>query len=1216
MFQREKSLWFCLTAVFALAITLAGNGKIALAQTDRGVITGTVTDTSGAAIPSVAVVAIQKSTGVQFQTVTSGYGFYSLLDLPIGSYDVNFRRDGFKDLDQRNIIVETQHTIRVDAKLAVGSVMETVTVTTAQPVLEIQTEVGTNMNAQEMTDLPLSVNGGRDMTAFAFAVTPNVNGSEWASSIGNSQNFTKSVLIDGTSVDSGVVGHVQESEPSMDAIDEAQVDTAGLRAEDGRTGGGAFLYELKSGTNVFHGSGFGFLGNEFLNANTWDNKWYLSQCASGDTTCENQYKRARDRYSDYGFSGGGPVWRKWLGLKKMYVFGAYEKYLQSDFRESPNQATVPTAKMLNGDFSELLSEASTVQGNWPDGTPMCTSAPCPILQSENGPAFTDSVGNTIYYGSIFSPSGNAYPGNIITDPISSRAKSLISLYQKDYQPTGPGVLNNYPSLVNGFPWFHQSQLSFKYDWEVTPNDKVAVSYIYTLRPRIAVSGLWEAGSSDGGPLTDSNEQVTVANAYRGNETHVFNPNLLNTISYTFNAFQNKRVPSETSAGPGTMGLGNIDHLGGLPLIGLNGGPNGVWEAWPGWQAQYGYVAYNAILNDTLSWTKARHTMKFGLEYRALGFNYDSTGGSLAYYFSNTTFAPTAWQIQGYVGSSLANLMLGYPINASQGVTFDQDSRRKEVALFAQDDIKINKRFTVSADLRWELTGPLHALNGEWSNYDINAPNPLFNNIPGAYTWLAHPSDSFETYADWHQFGPKLGGSYQINDKMVVRASAGINFVPLGWNQFYAVPYGAAAGFTGIDQVAEIAPQTPAFQWDASAYPGVYTPGAGKVNTPALQQVWGPANIDPHTRQLGFTQNWFAGLQYALPGNAKVELSYMGNSGKNLHDGAINPLNYPQWSTYQPLLQSGNAEAWVSDAASAAAAGVPYPYPGFAGEAYQAINPFPQVQSNTYGGVYFTSSPLGRTGYNAVTVEGMKQRGSLNLDLSYNWSRSTGNTGTALIEQWSFNYWWQNPYDYKHEATYPSTYDQVKGYLTYALPLGQGRRFLSGSRVLNYLVGGWVMGTTVWYGNGGLFGAVGSSNYYPGWSADYANVTPNASFKNMFKRWNPAWNPSAAGAGSDPESLYFNPNNFSNPTYGQLGNSPTLFSNWRGWSEPQENGSLLKKTRFGADNRYVVTLRAEFFDLFNRHYWYGPNTNIASPFFGHVTGVSGNRTGQLGARFEW
>jgi hypothetical protein len=95
-----------------------------------------------------------------------------------------------------------------------------------------------------------------------------------------------------------------------------------------------------------------------------------------------------------------------------------------------------------------------------------------------------------------------------------------------------------------------------------------------------------------------------------------------------------------------------------------------------------------------------------------------------------------------------------------------------------------------------------------------------------------------------------------------------------------------------------------------------------------------------------------------------------------------------------------------------------------------------------------------------------------------------------------------------------------------------------------------------------------------------------------------------------------PSNFSNPTFGQLGNSPSVFSNWRGWAAPQESASLLKKTHFGSDKRYTMTLRAEFFNLFNRHYWNNPNTSFSSAYFGHVTGVSGNRTGQLGARFEW
>ena len=195
-------------SLFALFLLLSMSW-LAAAQSDRGVITGTVTDKSGAIVPTVQVTATQASTGMQFTAVSNSYGAYALLNLPAGTYNLGFRRDGFKDLTQTGVVLEAQHTIRVDARLDVGAVTETITVHTETPVLELQSEVGTNMNAQELTDLPLTANGGRDMTSFAFAITPNVSGTEWASSIGNSQNFTKSVLIDGTSSDSGVVGHIQ-----------------------------------------------------------------------------------------------------------------------------------------------------------------------------------------------------------------------------------------------------------------------------------------------------------------------------------------------------------------------------------------------------------------------------------------------------------------------------------------------------------------------------------------------------------------------------------------------------------------------------------------------------------------------------------------------------------------------------------------------------------------------------------------------------------------------------------------------------------------------------------------------------------------------------------------------------------------------------------------------------------------------------------------------
>jgi hypothetical protein len=1182
------------------------------AQNDRGSIKGTVTDNTGAVVPSVHVIAKRIATDENFKTETDGQGVYTLSQLPIGEYALQFDKSGFKKLNKLNIILETQHIIQIDALLEIGSISETVTVTTSAPVLEMQAEVGTNMNAQEMTDLPLSVSGGRDITNFAFAVAPNVGGSSWETNVGNSQAFTKSVLIDGTSSDSGIVGQIQESEPSMDAIQEAQVDSTGLRAEDGRSGGGAFLYELKSGTNTYHGTSFGFLANEMFNANTWDNKWYLSSCSSTDSTCKETYRRAKDRYQDYGFSGGGKIWRNWLHLKEMYAFAAYEKYDQEDWRENPSGGTVPTTKMLAGDFSELYTAATAAKGS-----STCPTSPCPILTSDGITPFKDSAGNTIYYGQIFSPSGLAYSGNKITDTVSSLGSKIVDVYKKYYTPTRDGVINNYPSLYNTYPKFTQTQFSIKYDWKLAENDHVASSYIYVLRPRThASSSLWQKGTKDGGPLTSAYVQTVITNAYRINETHTFSPSMINNAAFTFTAFQNKARPVNTLMSASDLGLGDYDSLPYFPEIGLNGWPNGVGEDWLGDNYVNGYVAYNGIVNDTFTKIKGRHLMKFGFEYRTLGFNYDNTGGALEYVFSNNTNAPTDSAVQSYVGYALANMMLGEVQSANREVTYTQDGRRKEISFFAQDDFRVSKRLTVNADLRWELTRPLHVIGGKWSNFDTNVSNSLFGNIPGTIVWLNHSNDSFETNIDWHQIGPKIGGSYQVNKKMIARASFGVNFVPVGWNQYYAVPYGANAGYTATDKVSEIAPQTAAFQWDKDPYPGVYTAPTGPCSTcKDLYSVWGPTSVDPASAKLAFIDNWYAGLQYELPGHAKIEISYMGTSGHNLHDGALNPHNYPTWSTYQPLLKSGHVSDWITNEAEATAAGVPYPYSGFTGDAYQAINPFPHVQSNTWGGVYFAGSPLGKSGYNAITVEGKKQGGSLNFDFSYNWARSTGNTNTALTEEWVFGKGFQDPYAYNHEATWPYYYQQFKGYLTYGLPLGKGRKYLSNlNHYFNPIVNGWTLGTILWYGQGSQISAISSSYSYSGWSGVYTDVVSHPDFKNKFKRWNPAWNPTVSGSGSDPDSLYVDTSNFSNPTWGNLGNSPSTFKHWRYWADPSEQLSIVKKTPI--KGRAVVTLRAEFDNVFNRHYWNSPNLSYGSAYFGHVTGVSGNRTGQVGARFEW
>jgi hypothetical protein len=499
------------------------------AQVDRGTITGRVTDTSGAVIPSVGVTATEVSTNAKYDTVSNGLGIYSLLNLPIGTYTVKYQKQGFKATDHPGIVILAKHTSQVDAQLVTGSTVETVTVH-GNPILELQPEVGTNMTQQEINSVPLSIAGaGRDQLAVAFAVTPNVSGDTWYSSVNGSQQYTKNVMIDGTSIDSGVMGDLVESGPSLDAVQQVQVDTNGLSAEESRTGGGAFMLELKSGTNKWHGSAFGFMTNEDLGANTWDNNWWLSQCGK-NATCPNgnprsSYGRARNRYFDYGFSGGGPIWKN-----HTFFYAAYEKYMQDDWRTNPTGATAPTTKMLDGDFSELLSLGSQHAG--------CTSNPCAT-------GYNDPAGNPIYYGAVFLPNGQVAPGNVIPAGLwgaSSISQKVIGLYKQYYKPTAPGVTNNFPMNSSLDPHFAQYQFSIKLDHNFSARDHFASSYIWNHRPKTEMLDpaniMWEPGSQTGGPLTPASHQELHTNAYRFSETHTFSPNLLNVMSYTFNQFQN------------------------------------------------------------------------------------------------------------------------------------------------------------------------------------------------------------------------------------------------------------------------------------------------------------------------------------------------------------------------------------------------------------------------------------------------------------------------------------------------------------------------------------------------------------------------------------------------------------------------------------------------------------------------------------------------------
>ena len=938
MVKKLRLLVFCLCV---LSFLLTGT---TWAQVGGGEITGTVTDPSGAVMPGVTVTAINVETGVIYAPVTTNtVGVYSILDLPIGTYAVRFEARGFNTYNQSGITISMGQIVKLDVPLKIGTTAETVSVRANASPLDSQTAtVATTLNSPAITDLPFSVAGGRDVSRIAFSIIPTVGGDTFNTSVANSVSVSKVVMVDGTDFDAGIQGFQQA--PGMEAVQQFRVETSGISAESAGTGGGAFMYVLKSGTNQFHGSAFGFLHNEAFDANTWDNNYWLGYCNQPNNAssgqCAADYNRPRDRFHDFGFSAGGPVIipKIYNGKDKTFIFGDFERYDQTDLRFLQDAATVPTAGMLAGNFSDLLDK-SVSYGQ-------------------------DSAGNTIYRGAVFDPATqNVFVGNIIpSDRISPQAKKVVGLYQKYYAPNNSNIVNNFNAPFSGAPIYKQTNFDLKVDQNFSVKNHLSVSFNYSNQPVVSLgdssTDLWVNGSSDPGPLNSAQEQQTFTKNLRGIDTYTISPNVVNVLSVAWNHWYKPELdPSPVD----NQSLGFTAESGPLannfPVIKFTGA-NGINEESIGnrFGYKYGYTQWH--ISDNVSWLKGRHDIKFGGQFITYAANNTGLQGEVTYNFSSATGVPTALEsnseISPYLGFGFANFLLGDVGSASKNTAIPLGGRGKGMDLFIEDQIKVTRRLTVNASLRWDTNYPWHEVNGHWSEFDLNATNPTWSPYVGTYRFLSNGSQSFWTNNDFHQFGPHVGAAYQFSRKLVARAAWGMFYVPLGINTWGAIPYQGTAsfGYAGTNNAPNAGISLPAFNWDQNIYPGVEV---APVRDPTANQmqVWGPAYIDPNTLHLGRTENWNLGVQYEFGNSTVLDVSYVGNIGRNLHAGYLDPRNYPTWSKYKPLLVSGNAQATVTSQADAQAAGVPWlPFAvteNFIGgwshgyyPAWAAISPYPQA----------------------------------------------------------------------------------------------------------------------------------------------------------------------------------------------------------------------------------------------------------------------------------
>ena len=1192
------SLFFFLTAALS-------------AQSNRATITGTVTDATGAIVPGVDVTATNTGTNVPTKTVSNQDGIYVIPNLFPGKYSVEFKRDGFETLVRPTVTLESTEVARIDAALKVGAVTQTVTVTTDAPVLDLERpSEGTNMNGQVVTDLPLSIyNGGRFVEDFAVAITPGYSpvSSPYGAVVNGGQWFVKDYTIDGTSGTTNIRGDSMEAGPTMEAVEEVQAQTSGLDAQSAITGGGVMSFNLKSGTNNWHGSAFLYGVNELLDANTWTDDYY-------------QEGKPERRGWDYGFSLGGPIIKN-----KTFFFGAFERYQQIDFRLNGGSASVPTAQMLTGDFSQLLG-GTLCTGD--AGTGFCNgydSTATPIMVENDAGQTIQAQENMIYDPTT----GNQFTGNIIPPGTISAEAQKVNAFYKNYAPQFGGIDNNSRGLIQNTPTQTPNWFVVKLDHVLREQDHLSGSWIYDHQPRTLddSGGLWQAGTHNGGPLSNGRYQIFRSQQWRLSESHTFSPRVLNVLNFTYNFDYNASSPTDPGNWASQLGFGNTGATT-FPLISFSdNSAYGHNETFIGntWQGNVSGV--NIMTGDTLTWTKGRHNLSFGGEFKAHEINSRSGQGALSFDFS---YLDTAGPGYPYDGFGYATYLLGLSDKASESVAYNLYGRQKGLNLFAEDSYKVIPKLTLSMGLRWNYNFRFHEKYGNWANFDQTAISPLYG-IPGTLVFAKNGSDSFERNEYARQFGPSFGFAYQLHPKTVFHASFGLIYNPVGVAFFTGVPDGFAPEL-GTNSASN-------FSWDgaggAGNYPGVLT--KANVNTDPSTMLPFPVSVDPRALKLGYSEAFNFGIQHELTPNTRFEISYVGNRGHHLTDTAL-AANQGPTSTFLRLVNQ-NPGLWgfsnyVCSPADAATYGIQYPYTangGFCGPVLAAIAPLPQMASaeaNTWylccSNLYYVGLPLGQSFYDSMVVNVVKRTGrGLTMDMSYVWSRQEGDSYSAQQEG-NNGYTGVQDFGNMREAAHAVTgYDLahvVKGFVSYELPFGRGRQWLAGqNHVVNGIVSGWTWTGMVIYNTGQPFEVSAANPYWPLWG----DIYPQFNLAGFTGPSNPRnYVPIPAGQTTVPaQDVYMPPSVAGNPATGVLPPSPVT-SALRCPGQANENTSLLKNFTMGSDGRYRLSLRTEFYNLFNRHYYNiqgcaGSRSSIGAANFGEILGVNDNpRQGQFAVRFEF
>lgn len=1142
-----------------------------MAQSERGNITGLVTDSTGAVMPNVPVVITNTATNVPENVTTTSAGEYNAANLVPGVYRIEISTSGFKRFTEDGVTLTAGSTARADARLELGTVGETVEVTANAVQLQTENAKVTTAVQNVMVDqLPLVVGGAMRSPYDLVAVAAESKGSGTSLSLGGGQAASWSATLDGMLVNtnrSSDAGETSYLAPSVESITEFGVDTNGFKAEFGQAGGGVITFVSKSGTNEYHGVAYDFLRND-----DFDARGFFAPTRS-------IYKQ-----NDFGATAGGPVWipKLYQGRNRTFFFVAYEGF-RNRLGQNGSILSVPTPEMYQGDFSKLVSS---------NGTLIPIYNPATTQPNASGGGYTRQP----------------FPNNQIP-------QSLFSTISKEMLALAPQVMPNRPGLVPGSPnWVRNNYVvnngsltsptnkgSVKIDQNFGYNHHVAFFYNRS-------SYINEPGPSGppGLPLPLWNGQFTSYDAsdYRMTYDWTISPRLLSHFSVGGNKFyKDAYSPNVGKNWKPKICIPNVVDCN-------TNYPNVTFSEFTGWgaTADNGTEQPMWAIREDLSFIRGSHTMKFGYDFQsphAAGFGQQNISGNAGFSFLETA-VPGATSATS--GSSFASFLLGLADTGATETIRSLPQIYDYHAFYLQDDWRVNKRLTLNLGLRYELTRPPYQPSQEYEDFNPTLPNPAVNGYPGALQFVGYGAGRVGAkylvpgfYGGW---GPRLGLAYGINSKTTIRAGAARTFarstVVSGTTHYDG--YIGQYAFTSTNQGI-----TPAFNWDVGLpsypLPPQLNPAFDNNNN---TNYWNGHDATRMPEILAYTFS----IQRQISASTVLEVDYNATDGAHLQTGLLN-INQIPMSVVNGLISRLGAAATASlltssiTSAAAQAAGISAPYPNFTNPSVQrtmsvgqALRPYPQYLTID------TSQSGDKSGHSTYNALVLKLDRRLSHGLTMQWSYAFSKLLTDSDTYYANAGFAEDQANRRLEKSI-GAYDQThvaKLNTIYDLPFGRGRRWFTHGFAAQTL-GGWRISAIQVYTVG-----------FP------ISVTRNAPL-NIFNgvnrpiittyNWQASWT-----GGFDPnKDVYLSASAFPVQTSGLLGNATRFNPLVRQFPNVNENVSLGKSFQFS--ERFRLDFRAEAFNLFNRTVFGSPSTNLNSNSFGLVTSQSNSpRQMQLALKMYW